>query len=41
MRFLSKEEAASVLPQFEGAVETGKIKKSALRNWVVSYIHFR
>ncbi|KAJ8648366.1 hypothetical protein MRB53_001389 [Persea americana] len=35
MRFLSKEEAASVLPQFEGAVETGKIKKSALRNWVV------
>ncbi|XXG40779.1 hypothetical protein AAC387_Pa01g1412 [Persea americana] len=26
---------ASVLPQFEGAVETGNIKKAALRNWVV------
>ncbi|XP_058079122.1 mechanosensitive ion channel protein 10-like isoform X1 [Magnolia sinica] len=35
MRFLSKEEVASVLPHFEGAAETGKIKKSALRNWVV------
>ncbi|OVA08368.1 Mechanosensitive ion channel MscS [Macleaya cordata] len=35
MRFLSKEEVDNVLPLFEGAVETGKIKKSALRNWVV------
>ncbi|XP_042503204.1 mechanosensitive ion channel protein 10 [Macadamia integrifolia] len=34
-RFLNKEEVSNVLPQFEGAVETGKIKKSALRNWVV------
>ncbi|XP_077236314.1 mechanosensitive channel of small conductance-like 10 [Tasmannia lanceolata] len=35
LRFLSKEEVDNILPQFEGAVETGKIKKSALRNWVV------
>lgn len=35
MRFLSKEEVDNVLPLFEGAVETGKIKKSSLRNWVV------
>ncbi|KAJ4967119.1 hypothetical protein NE237_018968 [Protea cynaroides] len=35
LRFLNKEEVGNVLPLFEGAVETGKIKKSALRNWVV------
>ncbi|OAY71207.1 Mechanosensitive ion channel protein 10 [Ananas comosus] len=35
MRFLSKEEVESVLPIFEGAAETRKIKKSALKNWVV------
>lgn len=35
LRFFSKEEAALVLPMFEGASETGKIKKSALKNWVV------
>ncbi|KAH0469992.1 hypothetical protein IEQ34_001550 [Dendrobium chrysotoxum] len=35
MRFLSKEEIIYMLPLFEGASETGKIKKSALRNWVV------
>ncbi|OAY66865.1 Mechanosensitive ion channel protein 10, partial [Ananas comosus] len=35
MRFLSKEEVESVLPMFEGAAETRKIKKSALKNWVV------
>ncbi|XP_009409217.2 mechanosensitive ion channel protein 10 isoform X1 [Musa acuminata AAA Group] len=35
LRFLSKEEVTYVLPLFEGAVEMGKIKKSALRNWVV------
>ncbi|KAG6497358.1 mechanosensitive ion channel protein 10-like [Zingiber officinale] len=35
LRFLSKEEVTYVLPLFEGAVETRKIKKSALRNWVV------
>ncbi|KAK9131346.1 hypothetical protein Sjap_011833 [Stephania japonica] len=35
MRFLTAEEVESVLPLFEGGVETGKIKKSSLRNWVV------
>ncbi|CAA6659337.1 unnamed protein product [Spirodela intermedia] len=35
LRFLTKEEAEMVLPQFEGASETGKIKKSAFKNWVV------
>ncbi|KAI0528640.1 hypothetical protein KFK09_001182 [Dendrobium nobile] len=35
MRFLSKEEIIYTLPLFEGASETGKIMKSALRNWVV------
>lgn len=35
LRFLSKEEVDIVLPLFEGAIETGKIKKSAFRNWVV------
>ncbi|KAK9081525.1 hypothetical protein Syun_030849 [Stephania yunnanensis] len=35
MRFLSAEEVETVLPLFEGGVETGKIKKSSLRNWVV------
>ncbi|KAJ6812727.1 mechanosensitive ion channel protein 10-like [Iris pallida] len=35
LRFLSKEEVEYVVPLFEGALETGKIKKSALRNCVV------
>ncbi|KAJ0981167.1 hypothetical protein J5N97_009438 [Dioscorea zingiberensis] len=35
LKFLSKEEFEIVLPLFEGAAETGKIKKSALKNWVV------
>ncbi|KAH7679914.1 hypothetical protein IHE45_06G089000 [Dioscorea alata] len=35
LRFLSKGEVEIVLPLFEGAAETGKIKKSALKNWVV------
>ncbi|KAF8388752.1 hypothetical protein HHK36_025432 [Tetracentron sinense] len=35
LRFMNKEEVDHVLPLFQGAVETGKIKKSALRNWVV------
>ncbi|ONK66138.1 uncharacterized protein A4U43_C06F4530 [Asparagus officinalis] len=34
-RFLSREEVEYLLPFFGGAAETGKIKKSALRNWVV------
>ncbi|CAM0913299.1 unnamed protein product [Alopecurus aequalis] len=35
LRFFHKEEAALVIPMFEGASETGKIKKSALKTWVV------
>ncbi|KAM0918254.1 hypothetical protein ACQ4PT_008857 [Festuca glaucescens] len=35
LRFFSKEEAALVLPMFEGASETGKIKKKSLKTWVV------
>ncbi|KAG2610216.1 mechanosensitive ion channel protein 10-like [Panicum virgatum] len=35
LRFLTKEEVDLVIPLFEGAPETGKIKKSALKNWVV------
>ncbi|KAK9102458.1 hypothetical protein Sjap_019712 [Stephania japonica] len=35
LRFMSKEDVDRVLPLFEGAMETGKVKKKALRNWVV------
>ncbi|KAJ3695568.1 hypothetical protein LUZ60_000945 [Juncus effusus] len=35
LRFLTREEVDIIMPLFEGAPETGKIKKSALRNWVV------
>ncbi|GMH04102.1 hypothetical protein Nepgr_005941 [Nepenthes gracilis] len=35
-RFMKKEEADHVFPLFEGAAATGKIKKSALRKWVVN-----
>ncbi|KAF6156041.1 hypothetical protein GIB67_004945 [Kingdonia uniflora] len=38
LRFLNKEEVCNVMPLFAGAAETGKIKKSALRNWVVRYL---
>ncbi|XP_066371674.1 mechanosensitive ion channel protein 10-like [Miscanthus floridulus] len=35
LKFFTKEEVDLVIPMFEGASETGKIKKSALKNWVV------
>ncbi|KAG8094207.1 hypothetical protein GUJ93_ZPchr0012g19763 [Zizania palustris] len=35
LRFFNKEEVDLVLPMFEGASETGTIKKSALKNFVV------
>ncbi|KAL9667875.1 hypothetical protein QQ045_002244 [Rhodiola kirilowii] len=41
LRFLKKEELKDVLPLFEGAAETGKIKKLVLRNWVVSVYNER
>lgn len=36
LRFMNKEEVDSLLPLFEGAVETGKIKRSTFKYWVVS-----
>ncbi|GER56238.1 mechanosensitive ion channel family protein [Striga asiatica] len=35
MRFLKRVEIHTIFPLFEGALETGKITKSAFRNWVV------
>ncbi|KAI0499411.1 hypothetical protein KFK09_020314 [Dendrobium nobile] len=34
-RFLTEEEVQTIFPMFEGALDTGRIKKSAFRNWVV------
>ncbi|XP_031497075.1 mechanosensitive ion channel protein 10 isoform X2 [Nymphaea colorata] len=36
LRFLSKEDVQKILPQFAGAAELGKVKKSAFRKWVVN-----
>ncbi|KAI3968471.1 hypothetical protein MKX01_007781 [Papaver californicum] len=42
LRFLRKEDMHTILPFFEGALETGQVKKSAFRNWVVhAYIERR
>ncbi|OAY24342.1 mechanosensitive ion channel protein 10 [Manihot esculenta] len=35
MRFLKRIEIHTIFPLFEGAIETGRISKSAFRNWVV------
>nr|DAD36460.1 TPA_asm: hypothetical protein HUJ06_007101 [Nelumbo nucifera] len=35
MRFLTREEIHTIFPLFEGALETGQIRKSTFRNWVV------
>ncbi|KAK6232650.1 Mechanosensitive ion channel MscS - like 6 [Theobroma cacao] len=35
LRFLISEEVHTIVPLFEGALETGKISKSSFRNWVV------
>ncbi|KAL5715533.1 hypothetical protein ACHQM5_017340 [Ranunculus cassubicifolius] len=35
LRFLKREEVDTIFPFFEGATETGQIRKSAFRNWVV------
>uniref|UniRef100_A0A2N9F906 Uncharacterized protein n=1 Tax=Fagus sylvatica TaxID=28930 RepID=A0A2N9F906_FAGSY len=34
--FMKKEEVDNVLPLFEGAAETGKIKRKSLKNWLVN-----
>ena len=36
LRFMKKEEVDNVLPLFEGAAETGKIKRKSLKNCLVS-----
>ncbi|KAI5320125.1 hypothetical protein L3X38_039833 [Prunus dulcis] len=36
LRFMKKEEVDLVLPLFEGAAESGKIKRKALKNWLVN-----
>ncbi|KAK9060831.1 hypothetical protein SSX86_021537 [Deinandra increscens subsp. villosa] len=36
LRFMTKDDVKKVLPLFEGAVETGKIKKKSFSNWVVN-----
>ncbi|KAL2323973.1 hypothetical protein Fmac_023031 [Flemingia macrophylla] len=36
MRFMREDEAAKTLNLFEGAADTGRIGKSALKNWVVN-----
>ncbi|KAI3868604.1 hypothetical protein MKX03_013114 [Papaver bracteatum] len=42
LRFLRREDMQTIFPFFEGAVETGQVKKSAFRNWVVhAYIERR
>lgn len=35
MRFLPEEEAEKTMSFFEGASESNRISKSALKNWVV------
>ena len=42
LRFMKKEEVDNVFPLFEGAVESGKIKRKSLKNWLVSSLanHF-
>lgn len=35
MRFMREDEAIKTINLFEGASDTGKISKSALKNWVV------
>ena len=35
MRFMGEVEALKTISLFEGASETGKISKPALKNWVV------
>ncbi|XP_071715784.1 mechanosensitive ion channel protein 10-like [Rutidosis leptorrhynchoides] len=36
LRFMNKDDVKKVLPLFEGAVETGRIKKKSFKNWVVN-----
>lgn len=35
------EEVENLLPLFEGAVETGRIKRKSLKNWLVKSLDIR
>lgn len=39
MRFMPEEDAIRALALFDGAMETGKITKKALKTWVVCDVH--
>lgn len=41
MRFMREDECEKAMHLFEGASETGKISKSALKNWVVRVYHLK
>jgi len=36
---MKNEEVENVLPLFEGAVETRRIKRKSLKNWLVKSLH--
>ncbi|KAI3900593.1 hypothetical protein MKW92_014868 [Papaver armeniacum] len=36
MRFMKEEEAEKTMNQFEGAIETNRVSKKSLKNWVVN-----
>lgn len=38
LRFMKKEDVDNVIPLFEGAAERKRIKRSALKNWLVSFV---
>lgn len=40
-RFMREDETLKTVNLFEGASETGKISKAALKNWVVRIKYFR
>lgn len=37
LRFMKIDEVNEVFPLFEGAIETGRITKSAMQKWVVRH----
>lgn len=40
LRFMKKVDVENVIPLFDGAAEKKRIKRSALKNWLVSFISF-
>jgi hypothetical protein len=39
LRFMKIEEVENLLPLFEGAVETRRIKRKSLKNWLVTSLN--